>query len=315
MTPGSGENTDMGANDVNDTNGHRASAVRALLAAHLPDRRVSSVVLLGEGEDNTAYEIDGELVVRFGREPEPRLRASAVAREARLLSAVAALSPVPVPAPVFVDPGHGCLAYRRLPGRRLLDLPAAERAALAPDLAPALGAFLTALHGAPVAAMAELAPRDDHPPEAWLAEAREAHHQTAHLIPERHSAPVEAFLAAPPPPAGDDAAFAHNDLGAEHVLADPASRALTGVIDWTDAAITDPSRDFARLYRDLGPAALRGALRHYPSPRTADPGFHARIAFFARCTALEDLAYGMSHAPYLHQALTSLSWLFPPVAR
>jgi len=30
---------------------------------------------------------------------------------------------------------------------------------------------------------------------------------------------------------------------------------VTGIIDWSDAAIVDPAHDFGLLHRDLGPAA------------------------------------------------------------
>jgi aminoglycoside phosphotransferase (APT) family kinase protein len=39
---------------------------------------------------------------------------------------------------------------------------------------------------------------------------------------------------------------AHADLGAEHIL--ELDGTLTGIIDWSDAAITDPALDLARLY-------------------------------------------------------------------
>ena len=46
--------------------------VRTLVAAHLPGYRVDSVVPLGEGLDNVAYEVNGDLIVRFSRSPIPR---------------------------------------------------------------------------------------------------------------------------------------------------------------------------------------------------------------------------------------------------
>ena len=64
--------------------------------------------------------------------------------------------------------------------------------------------------------------------------------------------------------------------------------ALTGIIDWSDAAITDPALDLARLYRDFGPDFLAALLPAYGPLPEAMP----RIEFFARCAALEDLAYG-----------------------
>lgn len=70
-----------------------------------------------------------------------------------------------------------------------------------------------------------------------------------------------------------------------------------------DAAVTDPALDFARLLRDFGPdflAQVRDAYGEIPDM--------ARIEFFARCAALEDLAHGGEHA---RAAERSLRRLFP----
>jgi aminoglycoside phosphotransferase (APT) family kinase protein len=102
--------------------------------------------------------------------------------------------------------------------------------------------------------------------------------------------------------------LAHADLGAEHIL--EHGGAVTGVIDWTDAAVTDPALDFARLYRDFGPDFLAEVLGAYGGGAPE----RERITFFARCAALEDLAYGREsgRAEYARTAERSLAWLFPP---
>jgi aminoglycoside phosphotransferase (APT) family kinase protein len=96
--------------------------------------------------------------------------------------------------------------------------------------------------------------------------------------------------------------FSHNDLGIEHVLVDPAGWAVTGVIDWSDAALVDPAVDVGLLYRDLGPPAL--ALVGGPDAE--------RAVFYARCAMLEDLAYGVTTGldRYVAKSRTALSWLF-----
>ena len=101
--------------------------------------------------------------------------------------------------------------------------------------------------------------------------------------------------ASAPPPA-DRYVVAHADLGAENIL--ECDGTLTGVVDWSDAAITDPALDLARLYRDFGPAFLDDAI--------------PRIEYFARCAALEDLHYGRStgRRDYLQAAERAISWLF-----
>jgi aminoglycoside phosphotransferase (APT) family kinase protein len=84
---------------------------------------------------------------------------------------------------------------------------------------------------------------------------------------------------------------------------------LTGILDWSDAALTDPALDFARLYRDFGPAFLDQTMRSYGGLDGARP----RIEYYARCAALEDFAYGQrtGREEYAAAAERSFSWLFP----
>jgi aminoglycoside phosphotransferase (APT) family kinase protein len=286
-----------------------AEAVRAVLARHLPDRRVDTVTPLGAGLDNTAYDVDGAFVVRLNRLADTAERSAQVRREARLLSTVAARSPVPVPEPVVIAEDDGCLVYPRLPGRPLLDVPAPRLAAHAVGIGAALGRLLTALQAIPAAEAAEVADVDDTPLDEWLAEARLLAAELDGAIPAAHRPAVEAFLDAAPPPPSERLTLSHNDLGIEHVLVDEETGRITGIIDWTDAAITDPARDLGLILRDLGPAALDAAL-------AADGGAapaRERIGFLARCALLEDLAHGLAGggAAYVEKSVRGMRWLFP----
>lgn len=287
----------------------RAAAVRRVLAAH--GRDAGTVRLLGAGLDHAAYDVDGELVVRLVARGDD---AAQVIREARLLTAVAAVVPLPVPVPVIADPAEGCLVYARLPGRPVLRLlPGAVTHA--GELGTALGAFAAALHAQPASRVAGLVDVDDTAPAAWLREADEVYAGIRGDVPAEHRPAVEAFLATAPPPPGETRVLAHNDLGAEHVLVDPATWQVTGIIDWTDAALTDPARDLALPYRDLGPAALTAALAAYGRPQP--DALRDRAVLYARCGALEDLAYGLQtgQAAYIGKTLASLDWLFATSGR
>lgn len=270
--------------------------VHEVLAAH--GRPVRVVRPLGAGLDHAAYAVDDELVVRVRRD------GGDVAREARLLEELADALPLPVPRPVLTDPGRGVLAYRRLQGRPALGLPGARDHAAA--IGATLGRFVSLLHTLPSAAA--LLEVDDAPLGEWLEEARSLYPDVSGLLPEGRRDAVEAFLAArPPDPYDGEPVPAHNDLGTEHVLVDPATWQVTGIIDWSDAALTDPARDLALLYRDLGPDALRAAAAAYRPG--VDRALLDRARFYARCGALEDLAYGRE--PYVATSLRSLDWLFP----
>jgi aminoglycoside phosphotransferase (APT) family kinase protein len=261
--------------------------IHALLMRHLPGYEVRAVARLGEGLDNAAYEINDELIVRSSKEPDPASRGEAIRREAALLAAVAGLSTLPVPEPIFVDAEAGVLAYSKLPGLPLMEHPVADPA----RLAPALGRFLGRLHRAPLEKIEQLVERDFYPPTAWREDAERAYREIEGWVPAADRGLVEDFLGSAPPAEPSAAAFCHNDLGAEHVLVDVGAGAVTGVIDWTDAAIADPARDLALIYRDLGPEVFDLTLAHYDG--RFDDTDRERAAFYARCKLLEDLAYGI----------------------
>ena len=278
--------------------------LRQLLARNLPRYEVRSVARLGAGWDNVVHEVNGELLVRVSRDTDPARRAATIRREVELLAAVAELSTLPVPEVVFADPEAGVLAYHKLPGAPLFD-------AVVGDLAPvaeALGGFVSGLQRAPLERMERLVPDDREPMDAWLAEATDSFQRVAERLPADGRRRVEAFLGEPPPPESPALAFCHNDLGSEHVLV--AAGAVTGVIDWTDAAITDPVADLALVYRDLGPEALDLTVAHYDGPFGERD--RERAVFYARCALLEDLAYGFETGQrrYSDAGLAHLDWTF-----
>jgi aminoglycoside phosphotransferase (APT) family kinase protein len=294
----------------------RVEDLRRLVAAYLPDRQVDTVTVVGEGLDSIAYQVDGELLVRCSKEPDPTRRAARVQREARLLDAVSGIAPLPVPEPRFTVAEQGCLAYGKLPGVPLLDMPRTELETHASAIAGTLGGLLTALHAAPVERMAALVDPDDQPLDQWLQEAAATYATVPGAVPAPHRRAVEAFLAAPPPAAAYTPVFSHNDLGIEHVLVDPATWRVTGIIDWGDAAITDPAGDFGLLYRDLGPAALDAAIVSYRTDVNDLVALRERATFTARCRlleVLEDLAYGVQtrQDKYTDKSLVAMAWLFP----
>jgi hypothetical protein len=92
----------------------------------------------------------------------------------------------------------------------------------------------------------------------------------------------------------------------------PGGRAVTGVVGWSDAAITGPAYDFGLPYRDLGPAALAAAPASY-RPGGDVSGIRERAAFYARCAVLEGLAHGIATGQDAHvcQSLAVSGWPFP----
>jgi aminoglycoside phosphotransferase (APT) family kinase protein len=262
--------------------------IRALLARRLPGYEVRSIARLGEGLDHAAYEVNGELIVRASTDADPAIRSKSTGREVALLAAVAELSALPVPEPIFADPEAGLLAYFKLPGVPLIDHPVSVPARLAPDL----GELLGCLHQTPLDKVESLVERDLYPLAAWREDAERAYREIAVQLPAAYRHQVEGFLGCTLPEESRALAFCHNDLGAEHVLVDAGASAVTGIIDWSDAAISDPARDLAPIYRDLGPEVFELTLDHYG--RYFDDADRERTVFYARCKLLEDVAYGLN---------------------
>jgi aminoglycoside phosphotransferase (APT) family kinase protein len=88
---------------------------------------------------------------------------------------------------------------------------------------------------------------------------------------------------------------------------------VTGIIDWSDAAIVDPAVDFGLLYRDLGPAAADAAMGSYRTGTDDLVTLAERAVFYARCRVFEDLAYGLEtgRVAYVDKSLAAMAWLFP----
>ena len=251
------------------------------------------VLQVGEGCDHWAFDVDGAFIVRARKETDEHT-AAAVERETALLEIVSRVSPVPVPQVVAAEPEAGLIVFRRLAGTSLLDRPPADPPAFAESLAE----FVASIHAVPRSVVECLVGPDEYPLEAYQSEAFDWMNDVAAYLTEAQRHSVELFLASPAPPESRRRTFCHNDLGAEHVLAAEDRSALTGIIDWSDAAIADPARDVGRLLRDFGLGLAEAVLR-----RTGcGDDVLTRATFYARVALLEDLAYGIQTSRSEHVA-------------
>jgi aminoglycoside phosphotransferase (APT) family kinase protein len=81
----------------------------------------------------------------------------------------------------------------------------------------------------------------------------------------------------------------HGGLEARHVLVDPSTGSLSGVIDWTDSHLGDAARDFVFLVTWKGWQFAEEVLRLYP--RAIDREFRTRLRFMAQLLSLMELGY------------------------
>lgn len=259
--------------------------LRALVTS-LIGEEVHALQLLGEGGDHLVYEVNHNVVLRI-RKQRDRRGAAATAREAALLALLAEVSSVPVPSVVTLDSDRCAIVMTKLPGSSLFEAPSRDPMALCDQL----GSFISNIHGLPLDDVRDVAPRDDTGLDVFLAEATKHVPLVAGHLPPGGRRVLETFVSTPPPPRAAMVTFCHNDLGAEHLLATSEGTVLTGVIDWSDAAIADPARDLGLIFRDLGRDVAAAVLSL--SDATRADTIWTRAAFYARCALLEDLAYGL----------------------
>jgi aminoglycoside phosphotransferase (APT) family kinase protein len=163
--------------------------------------------------------------------------------------------------------------------------------------------------------MLALAGADVRRPHEWRADAAELLARAGSVLPSDARRAARRFVEGPAPVAAFrwvTPRFTHNDLGIEHVLVSPSGEEVLGSIDWSDAAVTDPAVDFARILRDLDPGALEAAHEAYGRSGDGDPALGERVWHLARCLVLEDLAFGVDTdaAPYVAKSLEAAGWLF-----
>jgi aminoglycoside 2''-phosphotransferase len=285
---------------------------RQIIAACFPDLAIERCDVHSQGWDSVAVVVNDALIFRFPKRPdvEPQYR-----MEARLLPQLAQTLSVAVPRFEFIWPGglaypHSFVGYRLIAG---LQLDATLlRSLRAERLAAQLARTITEIHRFPMQLAAQAGvPGGDT--QHWRGEYRGLYARIqAQVFPllsiaarERCAARFEAFLQ-------HDAYFrfdtklVHCDLNAEHILVDPAHNAISGIIDWGDAAIGDPAIDFTGLYAELDQDFMDQVLAHYDL--AGDHTLRERALFYAFIMPFYAVLFGLStgQEQYVRQGLAAV---------
>jgi aminoglycoside phosphotransferase (APT) family kinase protein len=271
--------------------------VAAIVAAQFPELGPVRAAYLGEGYDSTAFDVNGHLVFRFPKRPDVERQLFV---ETRMLPLLAVGTPVPIPSYSFQGvpstrfPRHFA-GYVRLTGVPGIGLTLTQAEFL--RLAPVLGDFLSFLHSFPVGTAAQLGV-PEYASDVLIGEVRAESLGDLGVVrqvdPDAPEATWRAFLetgieagnrGSPKP------TFVHGDLAAEHILVDPPTQQVTGVLDWSEISIGDPAIDFAGMLHWGGPGFLNAVLSHYRHP--TDAGLRDRARFFAVGRGIGDIVFGL----------------------
>lgn len=259
---------------------------QADVARHLESGqlRLDELPLVGGGDYCGAWDAGDEWLLLVAHTDEA---GQSLARTARIVPRVAPRTTLAVPEPgaggVLPD-GREFLLVRRVAGG---SLSSAMLGAMTPSqhdaAAMAIGRFLGEMHGLP-AAFGEAAgiPIGWYPfaaTEDGMRDGPAAPHYDADLAALARTSLFDtrtldwlAALVADHLARGErDPVFLHGEVSADHVFVDPATLAVTGIIDFQGVVLGDPARDLLYLADSYGMPFVEAILRHYPGDRLADP--------------------------------------------
>jgi aminoglycoside 2''-phosphotransferase len=229
------------------------------------------VTPLGEGEFSTAYLADAHWVVRVAKHADA---SAALEREAALLPVLSASVELAIPRPTIVGrtaaglciAAHELVVGEALTAERFAALPAAHA-----QMFETLRRFLAQLHAfQPAAGVPPYVPL-----EKYTACASEIAARVFPRLTPRTRQACERLLETPasaPAPV-----LVHGDLSPEHILFDPDTGRLTGIIDFGDMSLTEADYDLHYLYEDYGPAFVTRLLDDQPPEGAARSLARARL--------------------------------------
>ena len=280
------------------------------IETHFPQLALEKICALGEGWGNHLCLVNENLVFRFPKDSDSEQQ---LLHEIELLPILAPLLPLAVPRYSHIAPSSAAFAYTfvgypLIPGTALSQEPEAIRQAS--WWQPAVGEFLTALHGIPIDAIATVGLSGYSTAAAWLeacrsAQARYRQWVFPFLTPIQQQA-VAHYLRSVLADArmlSFTPVILHQDFGFHNLLVDIESRTVTGVIDFGSCTSGDPALDV--------PAEVEP---HYRG--VIDQGWHFRKEYYRRTAAFEDLAYlctrtGRDVSAMIEQKVLKIAQLWP----
>lgn len=197
----------------------------------------------------------------------------------------------------------------RFAGHRFIEGVAADSIdpRLHAETARTIGAALGAIHSVPIAGARAAGVREMGPPGEgayqWsrrnltgasqlIGSERVVHHAVAWVLElDDPLRPLEAPMR-----------FTHNDLSPEHLVVEPSTGRLAGVLDWTSTMLGDAARDFVTFATFGGWGFVERVLAHYPG--TVDGGFRERLRYMARLLSVMWLGEAQQNGGDVRRAIT-----------
>jgi aminoglycoside phosphotransferase (APT) family kinase protein len=253
-------------------------AVRTVLVDEVPDLTINTITLISAGWDNLVADINGEWIFRF-----PRVEASiqTLEREQLLLERLQNSVSMPVPHYEYIGLHTAFVGYRKIPGGALNEkLYLGCTIECRQEIAESLALFLSQFHRAvSVEEALQWGYKQYHIPLQWI------EHNLFGTLPSSEIERIidEALAYAKQNPCSTkNLVLLHNDLHGGNLAFDIKTKQVTGVFDFSDAAIGDYSVEFGKLFSIHQDLAIRTSEVYASLNDVADPTIPAAVDYILR---------------------------------
>jgi aminoglycoside 2''-phosphotransferase len=253
-----------------------------------PDISIQKLIFNGEGLVNDIVIVNDEMVFRFAKE---EYGIQILKEEMAVLELVHPYVTLPVPKPFYVR--HDAIAYPLLKGEALsrenfaaLSEPSKQ------TVADQLATFLKELHSIPTNAPipSTLAPvqYDD-----WVRIRQDVEEKIFPLLMKHQIIWANQLfdnVLRDPRNFDYESHLIHGDLGCYHILLNPQTAQLSGVIDFGVAGVGDPATDLSCLIQYYGESFVGRLKKQYPEIQQ----YLKRARFYAQAIELQWVLSGLS---------------------
>jgi len=224
-----------------------------LIHKHFPNLKFKEIKRIKKGCDHEVFILDNDLVFRFPKNEECLKRFQT---EVKLLNYLRNRVNIPIPNYTYLPKDQSFGGYTMLKGREMrpyllkrLHIEKREK------IAKQIGTFLRVLHSTPIST-AQKAGLKNNKDKYWYSPycvSKRYEKIKTVLFPKLNKKEVawiqaefEKYLSLPQ---SNHSTVIHGDFSSDHILFNPVTAKITGILDFTDTQIAAPESEFGKLWK------------------------------------------------------------------
>ena len=257
-----------------------------LIQKDYPGFSISSIKKIGEGDNSKAFVVNKNYIFRFPKKGKVKHQ---IQREVCVLPKIKSAVGISIPDFEFISPALNFVGYQKINGHILSDkiLRSLSKNQQV-EIHKTLGNFLTQIHSFPLSCLENCGLETMDLKEEYSDNFKNAKKEIFPFISKKKREIISHFFNQY---LSDDnnfkytAALVHNDFSKDHILIDTGNKQISGIIDFGDIAIGDPSYDFLYSLDEFGKRFLKEVFRYYDNPMQNIP--LAKIQFFSLANKIQ----------------------------